>query len=136
MKVYLKDSNIYWLDEPLEGAEAEWELSQVQEELLRNDGTASLVDGRLVITPHHAETAEPVDEGKVVTKRAFLARITPEEYATIKGAASQNATVDYFWQLFMVSEEIDLAFPDTIAGINMMEQAGLLAAGRAAEILS
>jgi len=135
MKVYLKEGNLYWLDEPLADAEAEWELTQVQEELLRNDGTASLVDGRLVITPHAAETAEPV-EGKIITKRAFLSRLTPEEFATIKMAASQSATVDYFWQLFMVSEEIDLAFPDTIAGITMMEQAGLLATGRAAEILS
>jgi len=134
MKVYLKEGNIYWLDEPLVDAEAEWELTQIQEELLRNDGTADLVDGRLVIKPHAAEMIEAISN--IITKRAFLARLTPEEYATIKGATNANAVIDYFWQMFMVSEDIDLSHPDTIAGITMMEQGGLLATGRAAEILS
>lgn len=134
MKVYLKEGNIYWLEEPLDGAEAEWSLTEIQEDLLRNDGTASLVDGRVVIIPHAAETLVE-QRGNIITKREFLSRISPEEYATIKAAASQNAMMDYYWQLFMVSEEIDLSFPDTISGITMMEQAGIIAAGRAAEIL-
>jgi len=135
MKVYLKGSNIYWQDEPIEGAEAEWPLTDIQADLLRNDGTAALVDGKLVIIPHAAETAEP-QTGSVITKREFLTRITPEEFAIIKGATLVNAVVDYFWQLFMVAEDIDLAHQDTISGVTMMEQAGLLATGRAAEILS
>jgi len=135
MKVYLKEGNIYWLDEPLEGAEAEWPLTDIQADLLRNDGTANLVAGRLFITPHAAETVE-LQTGNVITKREFLTRITPEEFAIIKSATLANAIVDYFWQLFMVAEDIDLAHKDTIAGITMMEQAGLLAKGRALEILS
>lgn len=134
MKVYLKDGNIYWLDEPLEGAEAEWELSPTQEDLLRNDGTAELVDGRLVIKPHVVEVIAV--SNNVITKREFIGRVSPEEYAAIKTAAETNYIVDYFWQKFLVSEDIDLHHTDTIAGINMMEQAGLLAAGRAMEILS
>jgi len=91
--------------------------------------------GRFIITPAPPEI-EVIPETNIITKRAFLKRITPEEFAMIKGAASQNATADYYWQMFMLSEEIDLLFEDTIGGLQMMESAGLLAAGRAAEILS
>lgn len=73
---------------------------------------------------------------RVITKRQFLGRITPDEYSNIKIAASMNAQVDYFWQMFTISDEIDLDFPDTIYGLNMLEQAGLLSSGRASEILS
>jgi len=135
MKLYIKDGNIYWQDETFIAADAVYDLNSFQEELLRNGGTADFVDGTIVITPKAPEIAE-APTPNIITKRAFLARITPDEYATIKGAATQNATLDYFWSMFMVSEEIDLAYPDTVNGLNMMENAGLIAAGRAAEILS
>lgn len=73
---------------------------------------------------------------RILTKRQFLGRVTPEEYGNIKAAALVNAQVDYFWQMFTISDEIDLDFPDTVYGLNMLEQAGLLGSGRAAEILS
>lgn len=134
MKVYLKDLNIYWLDEPLENADAEWDINEIQESILRNGGTANYRDGKLIIIPAAPETVE--QSTNVITKREFISRMTSEEFATIKGAAAANAVVDYYWQLFMVSDEIDLAFTATVAGLTLLEQAGLLAAGRAAEILS
>jgi len=134
MKIYLKDGNTYWLDEPLEGADAEREVSPIQEEILRNGGTADYRGGQLIVTPKAPETAE-IATGNIITKRAFLARFTPEEFAAIKTAVEQQPMVDYFWQLFMVSEEIDLSFPETTVGVNALEQMGLLAAGRAAEVL-
>ena len=73
---------------------------------------------------------------KRITKREFLKRITPFEYAAIKNATSANAIVDYYWQLFMVAEFIDLADPDVMSGIGALEQMGLLSEGRAMEILS
>jgi len=85
MKAYLKEGNIYWQDEPLDDAEAEWHLTDIQADLLRNDGTADLVDGKLVIIPHAAETVDAQTDN-VITKRAFLTRITPGEFAVIKGA--------------------------------------------------
>ena len=35
MKVYLKNGNLYWLEEPLDSAEMEWELSPLQQDFLR-----------------------------------------------------------------------------------------------------
>jgi hypothetical protein len=134
MKVYLKDNNIYWLDEPMEDADIEWNLTEIQESILRNDGTADFIDGRLVIIPHAAEIVE--NNTTQLTKREFLAKLTPAEFATIKAAAASNAIVDYYWQLFMVAENIDLSHPETISGLTLLEQAGILASGRAQEILS
>jgi hypothetical protein len=71
-----------------------------------------------------------------ITKRAFIKRFTVVEYATIKTAAEQNPTLDYYWQLFMLAEYIDLGDLDTIQGVHMLEQVGLLGTGRAQEILN
>jgi hypothetical protein len=134
MKVYKFPTHLTATTEELTGYEAVWTLSDVEAELLSAGGTLAYVNGALKITPAPVVVVE--ETTNIITKRAFLKRITPEEFATIKGAAAVNATVDYYWQMFMLSEEVDLNFPDTIGGITMMEQAGLLATGRAAEILS
>lgn len=73
---------------------------------------------------------------RVLTKKEFLKKITASEYATIKAATVSNGTLDYYWQLFMVAENITLDDIDTIQGINALEQFGLIAPGRAQEILS
>lgn len=72
---------------------------------------------------------------RVLTKREFLKRFTPTEYATIKAATVANGAIDYYWQLFMVAEFVDIDDPDTIGGIQTLESIGLIGAGRAAEIL-
>jgi hypothetical protein len=83
------------------------------------------------------ETVEaPAVTPKIVTKGGFIKRFSVEEYATIKAAAQQNAMLDYYWQQFMLAENIDLSDPDTVAGVTMLEQAGLIAQGRAQEILN
>lgn len=71
-----------------------------------------------------------------LTKREFIKRFTVVEYATIKQAATQNTMLDYYWQLFMLAEYIDMADTDTVSGITMLEQAGLINTGRAGEILN
>jgi hypothetical protein len=78
----------------------------------------------------------PIVVNTTISKREFLKRFTPTEYAAIKTAANANATLDWYWQQFLLAEFIDLADPDTVAGIQMLEGAGLLAPGRAAEILA
>lgn len=72
----------------------------------------------------------------ILSKREFILRLTPIEYANIKAAAALNAELDYYWQMFMLAEEIDLAHADTVSGLQLLETAGLLALGRAAEILA
>ncbi len=70
------------------------------------------------------------------TKKEFLLKFTPAEYASIKAATQVNAEIDYYWQLFTVAEFVDKADPTTQAGIQGLEAAGLLAPGRAVEILA
>ena len=70
------------------------------------------------------------------TKKEFLLKFTPSEYAAIIAATKVNPLLDYYWQLFMVAENVLKTDPATIAGINALEGAGMLAAGRAAEILA
>lgn len=72
----------------------------------------------------------------VLTKRGFIKRFTVEEYAAIKAMAAANSTVDYYWQMFLLADEISTADSDTINGLNLLEQIGLLQAGRAQEILN
>lgn len=72
----------------------------------------------------------------ILTKREFLKRLTATEYAAVKTATASNGIIDYYWQLFMVAENIDLTDPDTIVGINTLEQLGLIAVGRASQILT
>lgn len=72
----------------------------------------------------------------VLTKREFIKRFSVEEYAGIKAAAQANATLDYYWQMFMLAEEINTGDADTVAGVQMLEQAGLIGTGRAGEILN
>jgi hypothetical protein len=71
-----------------------------------------------------------------ISKREFLKLFTPAEYGAIKTAAAANTTVDYYWQQFLLAEFIDLADPDTLGGLTLLESIGLLAAGRAVEIVA
>lgn len=71
----------------------------------------------------------------ILTKREFIKRLTVAEYAAIKAAAPHHPELDYSWQMFMLAEYIDTRDEDTIAGVTMLEQAGVIAVGRAAEIL-
>lgn len=135
MKVYLKDGNLYWLEEPLDGAEMSWDLSETQQEFLRGGGYAELRETQLIIVPKAPEVVE-TEDSSVLTKREFLSRITPEEYAAIKAATQTNSYVDYFWQMFTLSEFIDIKYIDTVNGVNMLEQFGVIGAGRASEILN
>lgn len=72
----------------------------------------------------------------LLSKVEFIKRFTPTEYAAIKTAASVNASVDYYWQLLMVAEYVNLKDTTTIDGVTALETGGLIAAGRATQILS
>lgn len=72
---------------------------------------------------------------KTLTKREFLKRFTAEEYGNVRAAAASNSTVDYYWNLFILAEEIVMEESDTINGIHLLEQAGLIGPGHAQEII-
>lgn len=77
-----------------------------------------------------------------LTKQQFLDRLTPAEVAGMLAAAKVAVSVEAW--LFRFNNltpdpdgtSIDLQDPRTIAGLQSMEDGGLLAPGRAVEILS
>lgn len=71
----------------------------------------------------------------VITKFEFLKRFTSDERKAIYAAAKINLDVEDFKMLLDAAQEVDLAHPDTAAGVNLLEAAGLLAQGRSVEIL-
>ena len=71
-----------------------------------------------------------------ITKLAFKQRFTAEERIAIRTAAAVNPIVYDFQDLVDSATYIDLGRVDTISAVNALEQYGLIAEGRAAEILS
>jgi hypothetical protein len=141
MKLYIKDNNIYWLDEPLADADAEQEINAVQEEILRNGGTAEWRDGVIKIIPKAAEIAEKI-QSIGLTKLEFMQRFTDTELATLYTVAKTNVAVEVWFAKFNATTPDDNGYSiylddqRTIDSVYMLEQAGLLAIGRAVEVLS
>ncbi len=77
--------------------------------------------------------------GRVITRLAFLSRFTDIEAVAIDlasiGATVQAATLRRANAKISAAEEIQLALPETRAGVLALETAGLIASGRAAQIL-
>lgn len=73
---------------------------------------------------------------RIITKLSYLRRFTSQERVTIRAAAKTEPVLEDYMALLELSEEVNLDDPDTIAAVNMLEMAGLIAAGRAAEILA
>jgi hypothetical protein len=97
-----------------------------------NDNYNVSADGsELIPKPHH-----------LLTKLQFRCLFTPEELIGLDNHA-QNATLTADQQAAMVTvmknfdaaSAIDLCDPRTIEGVQYIESIGLIAAGRAAEIL-
>ena len=77
---------------------------------------------------------QPVE--RILTKLAYLRHFSAEERITIRTAAKTNAVLEDYLSMLELADEINLDDPDTVAAVEMLEQAGLLAAGRSAEILA
>lgn len=69
------------------------------------------------------------------TKREFLKKFTSAEYASIKSVCITNPTIDYYWQLFMLADYVDMRDPDVATALNAMSSVGALTAARVTEIL-
>ena len=79
---------------------------------------------------------EAVPVPRTITKLEYLRRFTVEERVAIRAAAEQNAVLADYLQLMELAQDINTGDADTIAAVTMLEQAGLIAAGRAQEILN
>lgn len=71
---------------------------------------------------------------------AYLRRFTQAERIAIRGAASQSAVLDDYLKLLDATIAqggiVNLDDDDTVAAVALLEQVGLIAAGRGAEILA
>lgn len=72
----------------------------------------------------------------LITKLAFKQRLKQEERIAIRTAAQANPVVYDFQNLIDSATFVDLSRQDTIDGLTAIESAGLLAEGRANEILT
>lgn len=71
-----------------------------------------------------------------ITQLAFLRRFTDAERVAIRTAAKSNAQVEDYLDLLAKSQDVDLTDPLTVGGVQALEAGGLIATGRAAEILT
>lgn len=89
---------------------------------------------------------EPAPARRVITIRAFKQRFTQAERVAVRLAGTDDPTRPMAereqaatladWQDILNSVQfVDLDFSETIAAVQLMEQAGLLAQGRGTEIL-
>lgn len=89
---------------------------------------------------NYREVAEPdlpaAAEARHLAPASFKRRLTQPERIGIREAAKVSAEVYDFMDLLDTSKFIDLDDPLTQYGLQQLESAGLLAAGRAAAILS
>ena len=79
---------------------------------------------------------DPVPVNRKKSKTEFLELFTDAEFMGILTAAKLSVEVEMFIKKMDAAEFIDLAYPDTIAGINGMAAAGLLTTERAKEVLN
>ena len=96
-------------------------------------------DGEAFTPPAPPPAPEPTTEPRHITRLAFLNRFTDAEAISIDlasiGATAQEAGLRRYMNKVNAATFIDLARPDTRAGVQALEAGGVLAAGRAAEIL-
>lgn len=91
------------------------------------------------ITLQFDEERDPAAE-RPISGIKYLRRFTQAERIAIRGAALQSPELDDYLRLLDATIAqggiIDLNDQDVIAAVGLLEQAGLIAAGRGAEILA
>lgn len=78
----------------------------------------------------------PTTQAAVLSRLEFIRRFTPAERQAIRQARSSSTDLDDFMYLLEMAETVRTNNADVIAGLAMLEAGGLLATGRAAEILA
>jgi predicted Rossmann fold nucleotide-binding protein DprA/Smf involved in DNA uptake len=97
--------------------------------------TSYFDDGTFGVVEYVFESSEHVSDMRI-TGLAFKNRMTSEERKAIRRAAAIDEDVQDFVDLANSATHIDLSLQQTIESVNALEQFGLIAEGRAAEILS
>jgi len=90
---------------------------------------------QIIIAEASPDAPEPVPTGKVMTKLEYLRRFSQDERIAIRTVAASNPVLADYMALLELAQEVDTNDPDTQAAVQMLESAGLIAAGRGVEIL-
>lgn len=90
-------------------------------------------------THDHVEVVEtpnaPAPVPKILTPLQYLRRFSLPERVAIREAAKTDFVVEDLMDMLDRAQEINTADMDTIAGTHYLEHLGLIAAGRAVEVL-
>lgn len=81
-------------------------------------------------------TNPDISVNRTITKLVYTQRFTQAERIGIRSAAAVSPVVQDYIELLVLAQDVNLDHPETISGVNALEAAGLLAPGRAAEILA
>lgn len=78
----------------------------------------------------------PVPAPRLMTHEALIKLFSADEWEAMAAAARQSAAMDAWMRRFSLASVVNFDDEATVMGIQMLEMAGILAAGRAAEILA
>jgi hypothetical protein len=92
---------------------------------------------RRIVTDSGAVIEEADDASpRILTVLQFRDRLTEAEELSITLQSLTNASIRVWLDRLAGAQEVNLDDPRTVAGLQLMEAAGLLASGRAAEIVA
>lgn len=81
-------------------------------------------------------TETPTNSPRTLTHLQYMSLFKPEELRAIYTTAKSIIDVEIWLDKFKMAGDISKDDPDTLAGLLAMESVGLIAVGRAAEILA
>jgi len=100
-------------------------------------GKYKYLNNSFVLNPDYVAPNIVLEKGKqpIISRLDFFSRITSQELVAIYDSAKQNSILEVMIDKCKVSEYIDLNDVRLIEGVYGLETLGLIAAGRAKEIL-
>lgn len=145
-------ADLSWTDPALGVSAAAWWPEEVTypevpdgyklgDETLTVDAERKVVLATYDVVPKTQEELEAEQQalGTRITKLAFLSRFTDAEAVALDlasiGATVEAATLRWYMAKVNAASFIDLSHNDTRLGVQALEPMGILAAGRASEIL-
>lgn len=95
----------------------------------------AITDVAAVLAFTWAPDAVPVPAPRLLTHEQFIRRFTNAEWEAMTAAARASTAMDAWMRRFTLATVVSLDDPATAAGVQALELAGILANGRADEIL-
>lgn len=107
-----------------------------QANMIRLDAGAGDVLGRRWSGGKWIEVEPEPEVSAAITRLEFRERFTPAEKVAIYTAAKQSVELQVWLDDLAAASDVRTDYPATVGGVQALEAAGLIAPGRAAEILA